>query len=99
MSTFLGAWSGYSGGLAFAPGGLALAGNAGFLSNAANAALIALVHARHSSGYRSVQYACWARLQVHKPSAGFRPGPCGCMRLPAGCFSPCSSMLFIIVLS
>ena len=67
MSAFLGAWSGYTGGVAYAPGGLALAGSAGFLSNAANAALIALVHARHSSGYSSVQYACWARLQVLLP--------------------------------
>ena len=64
---FLGAWSGYSNGVARTPGGLAyysVANGGSVHSAAANAALQALVHARRSSGYESIRLACWARSQV-----------------------------------
>lgn len=64
MQTFFTSWTQGGPSVAYTPGGLALAGNEGRLRSAANAALLALVHARHSSGFGSVRLACWARGQV-----------------------------------
>ena len=50
--------------MAYTPQGLAVAGSEGALRSAANAALLALVHAKHSSGFGAVRLACWARDQV-----------------------------------
>ena len=65
VDTFFTAWTeGSPSRVSYTPGGLALAGSEGHLRNAANAALLALVHARHSSGFDAVRLACWARNQV-----------------------------------
>ncbi len=58
------AWTEGSAAVAYTPQGLARAGSEGQLRNAANAALLAMVHARRSSGFYSIRLACWARSQV-----------------------------------
>ncbi len=68
VEAFITAWTQGGSGVAYTPQGLAVAGTQGVLRNAANAALLALVHARHSSGYGAVRLACWARDQVCKAS-------------------------------
>ena len=64
VQAFLTAWTEGSAAVAYTPQGLARAGSEGQLRNAANAALLAMVHARHSSGFHSIRLACWARSQV-----------------------------------
>lgn len=64
VEAFIAAWTPGGSGVAYTPQGLAAVGSEGVLRNAANAALVALVHARHSSGFGAVRLACWARNQV-----------------------------------
>ena len=64
VQAFFTAWTEGSASVAYMPQGLAQAGSEGQLRNAANAALLAMVHARHSSGFYGVRLACWARGQV-----------------------------------
>ena len=64
MQAFFTAWTQGNSSVSYTPQGLALAGSEGYLRNAANAALLALVHARQNSGFGSVRLACWARDQV-----------------------------------
>ena len=64
VQAFIAAWTEGSAAVAYTPQGLARAGSGGQLRNAANAALLAMVHARRSSGFYSIRLACWARSQV-----------------------------------
>ena len=64
VDAFFTAWTQGGSAVAYTPQGLAVAGAEGVLRNAANAALLALVHARHSSGFGALRLACWAREQV-----------------------------------
>ena len=64
VQAFFTAWTQGSASVAYTPQGLARAGGEGQLRSAANAALLAMVHARHSTGFDGVRLACWARSQV-----------------------------------
>ena len=77
VDAFFVAWTRGGSGVAYTPQGLAVAGSEGGLRNAASAALLALVHARHGSGFGAVRLACWARDQVypHPPVTAWFPTP------------------------
>ena len=65
VDVFFTAWTQGSSGVAYTRQGLAVAGTQGVLRNVASAALLALIRARHSSGFGAARLACWARDQVY----------------------------------